>query len=255
MTNQLITDGVLYKLKEFSDYHSLSSLFVVGSYGRSAYLNQEFKINKLEIASTDLDSMRYLGSLFCTEVLGIKPAYDVKRQTTFATYKNITIEFQDSYLHEYMKNAEIAKYLTTVPDIPLLHNLYSRNFSIDALIYSVNNLQLYDPLKRAVSDIDKELIVSILPAELLIKYNPSAILNAIELSLSLDFYIENKLSLVMQKHSNVLFESLSKDRIMKQVINILHINAERGLEALKKYSLDNVLLSKEIKELVYSAKE
>lgn len=251
-----IAEDVISKLEQFCSRHSISYLFVVGSYCNATYMNVPWTSNTIEITSTLYDDPKYIGFLFSTEILQASPVYFEEKKLVSVSYKDIIIEFQGPSIKSYMNNREVVEWMKSanIEDVPMLHNVYGRDFTINTLALSIDNGNMYDPTGKATKDIERELISSILPPSILIKNNPRAILDAIKLSLSSDFYIENSLSLVMKEGSKLISESLSDERIIKHVVDILKIDATKGLDMLKRYHLDPILLHPSIKELVYNAK-
>jgi len=101
---------------------------------------------------------------------------------------------------------------------------------------------------QAIEGFHRKIIKSILPAKMLIKYNPLAILRAIRFAMIYDFHIDAPLRLAMCGQSDQLKKYLSDDRILREIVRILRINGPEGLKMLKKFELDGLLLHPEIKE-------
>ena len=55
----------------------------------------------------------------------------------------------------------------------------------------------------------------------------------------------------MRNGIDILTDTLSEDRIMIDIVKILKINAKEGLELLKKYGLDRIMLHSDVKEYLY----
>ena len=55
----------------------------------------------------------------------------------------------------------------------------------------------------------------------------------------------------MQNSYEHLISSVSKDRIMKEIIRILKINGRKAIKELQRYQLDRILLDERIKEYIH----
>jgi tRNA nucleotidyltransferase/poly(A) polymerase len=250
------------RLEYFAHLYGLDSLFVAGGYCRSLYLGDLNAVQDIDVASAYADQAVQFGGIFASEVLRSTPQFYERTGTALVVYKNdsgeeINIEFQGKSTQGYMQNEDVKAWLHTqsIPDVPLMNNIYGRDFTINAMIYSLQTKQLYDPTEFAVRDFNRQRIVSLLPAEILIKYNPLAITRAIRFSLVLGFRIDEELRAAMKAGAERLLDSFSHDRILKELVRILEVNSAEGLELIKRYNLDRVLLDPSIKQYVYLESE
>lgn len=248
INKQVLVDEVIAKLRHFTKLYGIDSLFIVGGYCRSKYQGKIWEINDIDVASAFHDQARQLGGLFASEVLNTTPRFYERTGTALVEYVSemgtIKVEFQGSSTSAYMHNQEVKEWFHKrgIKDVPLMNNIYGRDFTINALLYSLENDELYDPTGYAKRDLDRKLIVSLLPAPMLIKYNPLAILRAIRFTLQHGFFIDAKLRKAMKNGKDRLLASLSIERIMKEITRILKLDGPKGLEALKNYNLDTFLL-------------
>lgn len=258
-TNKVaLVDEVVGKLRYFSRLYGINSLFIVGGYCRSWYFGNEWEVNDIDVACAYEDQSTQFGMLFCSEVLRQPPTIYQRTNTVAVPYKSefgeIKIEFQGKSPTAYMNNQEVREYLrlSGVADTPLMHNIYGRDFTINSMIYSLANDNFYDPTDRAVNDLERKSIVSLLPAELLLKYNPLAGLRAIRLSLLHDFRIESTLRHFIKKIRPDLLKSLSEDRIAREIMRILEVDPEKAIETLEQFGLQSFLMDKKLTELVHA---
>lgn len=249
----LLIEEVVSKLKYFTQIYGIESIFIVGGYCRDHVLGRPENISDIDVASAFHNQAMQLGGLFASEVLNLVPTFYHRTGTAAVNYSNetdsIRVEFQGNSTNSYMYNQEVRDWLRSknIEDVPLLNNLYGRDFTINTIIYSLIKDGFYDITQKASNDIERKVIRSILPPEMLIKYNPLSILRAIRFSLTYDFHIESELSSVMKGKQQLLKSQLSENRILKEIIKILKINSEEGLKLLRKYEIDSFLLNPEIK--------
>jgi len=247
-----IIEEIVDRLKYFCQLYSIDSIFLVGGYTRSLYLGDMESINDIDVASAYSNQSQLLAGIFASEVLDATPTFYERTGTAAVEYKEMRIEFQNYSSNAYMYNQDVRDWMrfNGIEDVPLMHNIYGRDFTINSLIYSLNSGKLLDPTDRAEKDFDDGRIVSLLPAHLLIKNNPLAILRAIRFALIYDFKIDEGLSIAMKEGKDKLSKSLSKDRIMKEIVKILKIDSVEGLKLLKKYGVEYFLMSPEVGEFV-----
>jgi tRNA nucleotidyltransferase/poly(A) polymerase len=255
---ELIIQEVIAKLRYFAKLYGIRSIFVVGGYTREHYRNQVWRVKDIDVASAYHEQARQLGGLFASEVLNSCPRFYERTGTALVEYPSefgmIKVEFQGDSINAYMHNQEIKTWMQKngVEDVPLMNNVYGRDFTINALIYSLHNGGTYDPTTKAIRDFERKRICSLLPAHTLIKYNPLAALRAIRFALQYDFLIDAELRVAIKEGGvDNLRKSLSEERLVKEVVKILKTKAEEGLDMLKRFDLDRILLHPDVKRYIY----
>lgn len=252
-----VVQEAVKQLERFTELFGLDSLFIAGGYCRALYSGHLETVKDIDVASAYAAQAIQLGGLFASEVLKTTPEFYHRTGTAAVTYLSasgsIRIEFQGNSPQGYMQNEDVKAWLHTqsIPDIPMMNNIYGRDFTINSMVYALRDKALLDPTGRAETDFDHGRIVSLLPADLLVKYNPMAITRAIRFALAYDFRIDEELRSAMLAGSRYLKESVLHDRIVKELVRILKINAKDGLQMIKKYELDKHLMDPGIKDYVY----
>ena len=253
---QLMVDEVVEKLRHFTHLYGIDSLFIVGGYCRAVYMDQIWDVSDIDVASAYPSQAIQLGGLFASEIMNIMPLFYERTGTAMIEYESefgkIKVEFQGDSTDAYMHNEEVRTWMQQekIEDVPLMNNIYGRDFTINSLIYSLNSEGMYDPTGRAVHDFEKKIIKSLLPARMLVKYNPLSILRAIRFALRYGFHIHEDMRIAMKDGIPILLKSLSESRIIKEIVRILQLNAVEGLELLKKHGLDSILLNPNIREFL-----
>lgn len=250
----ILIDEVVEKLKYFVKLYGVESLFIVGGFCREHYFDALWRINDIDVASAFHEQALQIAGLFASEVLNVAPKFYKRSGAAVINYKSelgeIKIEFQGDSVNRYMYNADVKDYLHQigVEDVPLNSNIYGRDFTMNTLIYSLAQEKFFDPTQRAISDLERKKIVPVLPAQLLVKYNPLVIFRAIRFAMLYDFIIDPELREAMKNGQPKLEDFISKERILKEIVRILIINGPKGLEFLKEFSLDRFLLDPLIKD-------
>ena len=177
ISKELLIQEVVAKLRYFAKLYGIRSIFIAGGYCRERYLNKIWRVTDIDVASAFHEQAVQLGGLFASEILNAVPQFYARTGTAMMEYPSefgsIRVEFQGDSTNAYMHNEEIRTWLQAngVENVPLMNNIYGRDFTINSLIYSLNDDNMYDPTDRAIQDFDRRKISSLLPAEILNKYN------------------------------------------------------------------------------------
>lgn len=253
---EILIDEVIAHLRHFTQLYGVNSLFIVGGYCRSLALGRRWETNDIDVASAYHEQALQLGGLFASEELKTLPKIYQRTGTAAIDYNteygSIKVEFQGKSAQSYMHNQDVKDYLheINVDDVPLMNNIYGRDFTINALVYSPVNDELYDPIKKAVRDLKRKRIISILPPDLLVRYNPLTILRAIRFAVTYDFFIDASLRSEMKKHVELLTETITHERIIKEMVRILKIDSVKALDMFKQFNLGKILVSEEIEQFL-----
>lgn len=258
INKQLVIREVIAKLKYFTKLYGIRSMFVVGGYTREHYLGKIWRVKDIDVASAYHDQARQLGGLFASEILHSVPKFYERTGTAAIEYPSefgfIRVEFQGDSINSHMHNQEVKTWMQSqgIDDVPLMNNIYGRDFTMNSLIYSLYNETMYDPTNQGVRDLERRRIRSLLPAPMLIKYNPLAALRAIRFAVQYDFHIDSDLRLAIKDAGiDNLRNSLSNERIVKEVVKVLKTNGPDALDLLKRFNLDRILLHPDVKKYVY----
>lgn len=255
-SKQIVVEEVVAKLRHFGKLYGIDSMFIVGGYCREAYFGTPWKANDIDVASAYHEQALQLGGFFATEVANTTPKFYHRSGAAAMEYQSefgsIKVEFQGRSTNSYMYNEDVKEWLRQngIEDVPIMNNIYGRDFTMNSMLFSLNTGQFYDPTGQAAPDLEKGLVKSLLPAEMLVKYNPLAMLRAIRFALTYDFHIHSDLRIAMKGRIDLLKDSLTEDRIMKEVVRILKIDGPKSLELLKNMELHGLLMHPDIKDHV-----
>lgn len=253
---EALIDEVVSKLRNFSKLYGIKSLFVIGGYCRALAMNRLWEISVIDVVSAYHEQASQLGELFASEELNFEPKYYERTGALAidydAEYGSVRIEFQGKSVQSYMNNSNVRDYLSSIgiEDVPLMNNVYGRDFTINTLLYSLINDEIYDPTGKAARDLKNKRLISVLPPDLLIKYNPLAILRAIRFAVSYDLFIESSLRSEMKKNIGLLTETITHERIVNEMVRILKIDAVKALEMFKRFGMSSLLRQEEIENFL-----
>lgn len=255
MSRSVLIEHAVDKLHEFARLYGLESLFIVGGYTRALIMKHMEDVDDIDVSSAYPGSAMRLGGLFASEMLK-SPVFYHRTGTCCVEYSEgdskIRIEFQSDSIHGYMHNEEVINWLRKhhVSPLPIYNNVFGRDFTINTLIYSLKNKKLYDITRMAVRDLENKLIRSVLPAEMLVKYNPISVLRAIRFSCKYDFHIDKEMRSAMRNTSSLISKYINSDRILLEVEKTIKCNPEAAIEKLSEYGLINLVSKKDLKNIL-----
>ncbi len=237
------------RLSDFSKTYDIDSLFIAGSYCRCAHLNDFRGMTSIDVVSSYSNQTIPLGELFATEVMEQEPVV-LHDSGSVLINSDIPIKFQSYSPNSWVDNQDIKTWMSVnnIDDVPLMHNIFGRDFTINSLVYSLSKGEFYDPTERAIADFDKELIATLLPSRLSVKNNPIVMLRAIRYAVMYDFSLSDHLEEAIRQNFGLLYETISKERIAEEIVRILKINGEEALKILKDLNMDKLLLDEKVRD-------
>lgn len=241
--------NIIAQLSNFSKTYDIDSLFVVGSYCRCSYMNDYRGLTSIDVVSSYPSQTIPLGELFATEIMEQQPLI-LTDSGSVKINSDIPITFQSYSSSGWVDNQDIRTWMSVnnIDNVPLMHNIFGRDFTINSLVYSLSKDEFYDPTDRAVGDFENQIIATLLPSRLAIKNNPIIALRAIRYAVMYDFDISDNLKDSIQQSFGLVYETISKERIAEEIIRILKINGEEALKVLKSLNMDKLLLDEQVRE-------
>ena len=250
MSKQAIAEEIVSELRHFAKLYSLESLFVVGGYCRAKILNDYEDLEDIDIAAAYPHQALRLCGLFASEVLHTTPTFYHRTGVGSIQYKGLRLEFQNESINSYMHNEDVKLWMrkNAIRNTPLLNNIYGRDLTINSLILSIKNGELYDLTGKAIEDLERKQIRSILPAQLIMKYNPLVILRSIRFACRYNFHIVPELRKEIRDKKEVLKKAYSQERLVKEVEKILRSDTKRAKEELQRYDLLSLVLPEQVEK-------
>lgn len=245
-----LAEEVVGLIRHFAKLYSIESLFIVGGYCRAKVMGDDESVDDIDVASAFPRQAMSMCGLFASEVLHTTPTFYQRTGTGMVEYNGMRIEFQNDSVNSYMQNPDVIQWMRSqrLPDVPVINNVFGRDFTINSLLLGVSDDKFYDITGRGVQDINRKTICSILPANILIRYNPLAITRAIRFSIRYGFIIHPELRKAMKRNVESLFKAYTRERLVLEAKKILSSNPEKGIQALEKYGLGRLLMDESLSE-------
>lgn len=225
-------------LNEIDQYSHQMGIYVfaVGGFCRNKILGKPHPIDSdIDLMADQFGGLKTAGMLASNFNVPIR--FYHRTGTAILTYKGIDLEFQ-AFRPNYDVLEEFRK--TNVPQNILYLNVYSRDFTINSLLYSLRSKKIYDLTGMGIEDIKTGIIRTPIKSDVLIKSNPIIILRAIMFKNRYEYEIDEELEMSMRRHKDLIPKQISPERFEIAINKILKPNKKRGLKLLYQYDIDEV---------------
>lgn len=133
---------------------------------------------------------------------------------------------------------------------PMKLEIYSRDFTINTLLETLDFTTLYDLTGEGMDDLRAGLIRCPIDPNITIGVDPRRILRAIKFSIKYGFKIEENLKNALLEHRKKI-KNLPQKFVQDKITEIVNLNPEEGVEMLIKYKLlPLVPLSKTVSDIL-----
>lgn len=176
---------ILLILQEIAKRHNISEPFITGGTPRDKLLGKLESIEDLDVTTGD-DTIHTLAKEFGRVLESIGAAYKVlgdgHAQVTIGPMK---VDFSSNYRSPQI-DLRLKKVGIKDPS-EMDMELYSRDFTVNALLLSLDLKTIKDPTGMGVDDLERRVIRTILPVEVTLKDNTRRVVRVLYLAAKLGF--------------------------------------------------------------------
>lgn len=193
-----------------------SPVFICGGMCRDKVLKQLDKVEDLDLTTGD-QSIHYLAK----EVsIALAKKYNITTKVgddghSSIYLNNFKLDFSSNFntpnIDEILKNMKIKN------PTPMEKELYSRDFTCNALLMTLDLKTIIDPTNRGVNDIQEKMIRTCLAPEITLTSNKNRVVRAIYLAAKLDFDVDVNIINWVRKHPTSI--RLSSDKALSEKLN------------------------------------
>jgi tRNA nucleotidyltransferase/poly(A) polymerase len=230
---------LLQQMKSIQEKIGSSEPYICGGTPRDRYLKHLENISDLDITTGD-KTVQYLAQEFGSE---LSKQYNVTRRSHDDGHSSIYI---GSFKIDFSSNfnvtnidALLAKKGIKNPT-EMQKEMFSRDFTCNALLLSLDLKNLLDPTQQGFKDINNRVIKTCLDPEITLTSNKNRVVRAIYLSSKLDFDIDPSIVEFVTAHPQSV--KISTDKVMAEKINeAFNRNPERANYYVTKMNLWNYI--------------
>ncbi len=207
---------LLHQLQSTQKSIDSSAAFICGGTPRDRYLKHLENISDLDITTGD-KSVQYLANEFGG---ALSKKYNVTLRNHDDGHSTIYIgsfkmDFSSNFNVPDIEKILAAKGIRQPTDIQ--KEMYSRDFTCNALLLSLDLKSLTDPTNQGFKDIEDKVIRTCLSPEITLTTNKNRVIRAVYLSSKLDFDIDPSIVEFVQKNPQSV--NISTDRVMSEKLN------------------------------------
>lgn len=226
---------LLLRVQQIAEVNGISRPYLVGGVPRDKMAGVINNFNDLDITNGD-NSIKELAIKVYHELDGsrFKEFNDGHSQVTL---NNIKLDFSSNF-----KSPGIRRLLQSLGlknPTNLQEECFSRDFTINTLLMSLDLKNIKDPTGFAIPDIKNKVIKTCLAPGITFKDKPNRVVRAVYLSAKLNFNIDNEIVEYVKNNKYILKDernSYSRNKLQKA----LEYNYERTIKALNVMGLWDV---------------
>jgi len=232
---QQAIDEIISSAKQLCQANGFQMIYIVGGYPRSLVLGERtMEIRDLDFASPSPDECLKLGGLLAAE-LGADPEFLHRTLTMTWNHRGIKCDFRGKQAS--LIDRELFRE-GRIPTTALNIDIYSRDLTINMLIYNLADGKIYDVTKRSVKDIEAGVLQTYFPASASVENNPLIILRVLKYANRYRrFAIATELEQAIRQNIGRLSE-LDEKRRSRGISDILREGRVSGEALLKQYGIE-----------------
>lgn len=246
-------DELLSEIKKAAQENNLSEPFIVGGIPRDRVLGQigtKSEIQDLDITTGDKDAHKLAYVLNKKFPESNYREYDDGH--TSVDIMGLHIDFSSNFIAPGVEE-ELKRMNVTSSSMKL--ELYSRDFTMNTLLETLDFTAIYDLTSEGMDDIRAGLIKCPINPNITIGVDPRRILRAIKFAIKYDFKIEDNLKNAMLENRHKI-KTLPTKFLSDKANEIVLLDADKGIESLIKFKLLPLIpLTKTISDMLIQRRQ
>lgn len=193
----------------------VSPCFICGGTPRDKYMGKLENIVDLDITTGD-KTVDYLSQEFAIK---LRKKYNITRKTMEDGHSSLFIgslkmDFSSNFI---VPNIDSILNNLNIKPTNMLREIYSRDFTCNSLLMTLDLKQIIDPTHKGFKDIKDKKIKTCLSPEITLTSNKNRVVRAIYLACKLNFDIDNVIIEYVRKNPQVI--KISTEKSMTEKIN------------------------------------
>lgn len=199
---------------------------------------------KNEVSDLDITTGDKTVHNLATEfALDLKKNYTIKSKQmddghTSVFIGNFKVDFSSNFVVPHIDEFLYKKGIGRPSDMQ--REMFSRDFTCNSLLMSLDLKKIKDPTKLGLEDIKKKVLRTCLDTDTTLRYNPNRIIRVVYLSAKLDFDVELEILKWISENKDLV--RLSSDHyLIKNLDKAMAKNPERAIHVINKANLWDVI--------------
>ena len=230
---------LLSQMEKVQEQIGASKLFLCGGTPRDKYMGRLDHIADIDITTGD-KTVDYLSQEFA---IVFKRQYNITRKTMEDGHSsifvgNLKVDFSSNFvvpnIDTYLGKMGIVK------PTDMQKEMYSRDFTCNALLMTFDLKHIIDPTKRGFNDIKERKIKTCLAPEITLSSNRNRVARAIYLAAKLDFDVDDAIIDFVRRNPNTI--KISTEKSLAEKINeAFKRNPDRASDLVSRMGLWNYI--------------
>ncbi len=226
---------LLQQLQEVQQKIGASEVFSCGGFPRDRYMHQLDNVSDLDVTTGD-KTIQYLAQEFNAE---LAKKYNVAYRTHNDGHSSINIggfkiDFSSNFnvpnIEKLLQEQAIQK------PTDMQKEMFSRDFTCNALLLSADLKNVSDPTQRGFHDIDEKYIRTCLSPNITLTTNKNRVIRAIYLACKLDFNIDQSIIQFVAKNPETV--KIATDKVLREKLNqAFEKDADKAVHYLSQMNL------------------
>lgn len=222
---------LLSLVKEIAQKSGITTPFIVGGTPRDKLLNRLNQLADIDLTTGD-ESIHLLGAALAKKIPGQLRTFS-DRHSSF-TVDGVKLDFSSNFrvpgVQNMLQQAGLAN------PSAMQCELYSRDFTCNALLLSLDLKNIYDPTGLGIKDIDNKLIRTCLPAALTLGAQPKRIPRIIYLAAKLNFEVDGEIiDWVVNNPAKIL--EINKISLAKKIRQGFYADKDKTLRLISQMNM------------------
>ncbi len=229
---------LLSAINKIAKDNKLAKPYIVGGAPRDIVLKQPNLIKDIDITCGNDDSLT-LAQKCAQNIEGsiVNLFNDGHARLIYEDYK---IDFSNNFK---LKNIDeiLSKEFKIKSPNDMEKELYSRDFTINTLLMSLNLEDFVDITKRGVADIKDKVIDTILEPEITLGNDYKRVVRAIYLAAKLDFELSERVSTFIKRYGVKIIPKIKENYTKEKIAKALEFNKEKTTKLINELGLVKVI--------------
>jgi len=228
-------DDLLSKIDDIARASNISTPFIVGGVPRDRILGKrsgKADVNDIDLTTGGKDSLAFAEAVNKSLPNSNYRTYDDGHASI--DFMGIHLDFSSNFVAPGVEKALAKMGIKDLDSMKL--ELYSRDFTMNTLLESLDFKSIYDLTGEGIGDIQAGLIRCPIDPEISIGVDPRRILRAIKFAVRFGFKIDDGLKAAMMNHRKKI-QTLPVKFVQDKMNEIVRIDDDQGVEMLIEYKL------------------
>lgn len=230
---------LLNTIKEVSKKNNTSIPYICGGVARDFALNNLLFVSDLDLTTGD----KSVNLLVSELVILLKKKYSIEQKTsndghTSLYLSDLKLDFSSNFntpnINEILKTKGIQN------PTEMQKEMYSRDFTVNALLLDLDLKKISDPTNEGLKDINNKLIKTCLEPSITLTANKNRVIRSIYLAAKLNFNIDKSIIDFVKENPNTVFNSTQKS-LNDKLNEALKYNKEKTIYYLNEMNLSKLI--------------